>query len=60
MERVADDVWSTQLWLPDNPEGKSQGSFEYAGKRDALTYGWQLANEVFKVASDVIGSIPTG
>jgi hypothetical protein len=59
LERVAGDIWSVRLRLPDNPEKKSQSAFEFAGNLDALTYGWELANEVFKMAAEVFASIPT-
>jgi hypothetical protein len=59
LERVAGDIWSVRLRLPDNPEEKSQSAFEFADNLDALTYGWELTNEVFKVAAEVFASIPT-
>lgn len=49
MERLKDNVWSVSLWLPDNPESKSPKEFRYDSKIDALTYGWELSNEVFEV-----------
>lgn len=57
MERIAGDVWTIRLRLPDNPEKKSQTAFEFAGNLDALTYCWELANEVLRVAAEVLASI---
>jgi hypothetical protein len=59
LERVAGDIWSVKLLLPDNPEGKSQKAFRFKKNLDALTYGWELANEVINVATKIFSRIPT-
>ncbi len=59
MKRLNGDIWLVLLRLPDNPEVKSQQGFKYAGNVDALTYCWELTNEVFKVAASIFASIPT-
>ena len=59
MERVAGGIWSVRLRLPDNPEAKSQRAYKYSNGIDALTYGWELANEVIRVAAEIFASIPT-
>jgi hypothetical protein len=56
--RVDGDIWSVQVRLPDNPEVRSQRSFTFANNLDALTYGWQLANEVITQAAQVFAAIP--
>jgi hypothetical protein len=57
MERVAGDIWSVRLRLPDNPERKSQPAFKFEKNLDALTYGWELANEVMNVATVIFSRI---
>jgi hypothetical protein len=47
-----------QRLIPDNPEDKSKRKFRYAGKIDALTYGWEIANEIVDVASTIVNAIP--
>ena len=58
MERVSGGIWSVRLRLPDNPEGRSQPAFKFEKNLDALTYGWELANEVMNVATTVFARIP--
>jgi hypothetical protein len=58
MERVFGDVWALRLRLPDNPECKSQKAFSFARDLDALTYCWELANEIFRISAEVFANIP--
>ena len=58
LQRVDGGTWSVQLRIPDNPEAKSQRSFQFAGGLDALTYGWEVANELITVAGKVLAAIP--
>jgi hypothetical protein len=57
---LQDEARSSQvrLRLPDNPEGKSQPAFKFEKNVDALTYGWELANEVMNVATVIFSRIP--
>ena len=57
LKRVKGGEWSATLLLPDNPEAKSQTRFVYRSKLDALTYGWELANEVIDVAAEVFANL---
>ena len=59
LEELAGDAWSVRIRLPDNPGARSQNAFTFAAGLDALTYGWELANEVFRVATQVFASIST-
>jgi hypothetical protein len=56
--RVDGNLWSVRVQLPDNPRVKSQSSFTFANNVDALTYGWELANEVITQAAQVFATIP--
>ena len=58
VERVAGDTWSVLLRIPDNPETKSQRNFVFALRLDALTYGWELANELISIAAELVAAIP--
>jgi hypothetical protein len=58
--RIDEDHWSVRLPLPDNPEVKSQKAFTFAKNLDALTYGWEVANEVIAQAVQVFAAIPVG
>ncbi len=49
MERLDKGVWSASMLVPDNPEDKSPRNFRYDCKIDALTYGWELTNEILQV-----------
>lgn len=54
MKRIEDGVWMTWARIPDNPEVKSKKKFTYAANHDALTYGWEVANEVISLASEAV------
>lgn len=51
-------TWSVLLRIPDNPEVKSKQHFEYIYDLDALTYGWELANELIGITLSVLAAIP--
>ncbi|MEA3327548.1 MAG: hypothetical protein U9R53_09640 [Chloroflexota bacterium] len=57
MVRLDDQVWSTTLLIPDNPEAKSKANLRYSTKIDALSYGWVLTNEIMDVATEIINAI---
>jgi hypothetical protein len=58
MRKLDNGAWSTHALIPDNPSAKSRFKFVYARERDALTYGWEAANEVLEIATSIIESIP--
>lgn len=58
LEQVVGGYWSVCLRIPDNPEAKSQHSFCFPRGLDALTYCWEVANELIDVAVRVLDAIP--
>ena len=58
MSRLDDKVWSASIWIPDNPEDKSQVKFIYDSEIDALTYGWELTSEMVKLVKMVVDEAP--
>lgn len=58
MSRLDYKVWSASIWIPDNPEDKSQVKFIYDSEIDALTYGWELTSEMVKLVKMVVGEAP--
>ena len=51
MHKLDDGIWSVMMRIPDNPETKSKSAFTFAKGLDALTYGWELSNEIVRVAT---------
>jgi hypothetical protein len=51
-------AWSVLALLPDNPEDKSYNSFLYEKQIDALTYGWELTNDLLYYLTVIIESLP--
>jgi hypothetical protein len=58
MQRLPEGPWSMSVWLPDNPKQKSSASFTFSARIDALTYAWQLTNELVEVASIILDAVP--
>ena len=58
MQKLDDGVWSVLMRIPDNPKVKSQAAFTFAKGLDALTYGWELTNEIVRVATAIMKAIP--
>ena len=54
MWRIAPGVWTAWARIPDNPEVKSKAKFTYARGHDALTYGWEVANELISLAVESV------
>lgn len=54
MKHLGDDIWVAWARIPDNPEVKSKKKFNYKCGFDALTYGWEVANEVISLATEVV------
>ncbi len=50
MHKLAGGVWSVMMRIPDNPETNSRSAFTFTKGLDALTYGWELSNEIVRVA----------
>jgi hypothetical protein len=57
MEKLAGGAWSVRMRIPDNPEVKSQAKFTFAKGLDALTYGWELTNEIVCIATAVMNAV---
>ena len=57
LEWVADGVLSVQIVLPDNPQEKSWKKFRYDSKMDALTWGWELTNELVAVGRTIAEAV---
>ena len=53
MKRLQGGVWSTSLWIPDNPEAKSKGKFKFEERIDSLTYGWNVTSEMLDIVSAI-------
>ena len=49
MRRCSLGIWTTTIPIPDNPETRSKKKFTYDLNRDALTYAWELSNEILDV-----------
>jgi hypothetical protein len=58
MQRLPDGIWSVLMRIPDNPAAKSQAAFTFARRLDALTYGWELCNEIVRIATAIVKSLP--
>jgi len=58
MTRLKSGVWSTSIWIPDNPEVRSYEQFRYDCELDALSYGWELTNEMVDVVHSIVNAIP--
>lgn len=63
MTRLPGGLWSTSCWLPDNPEVRSHDlwsdqQFQFSRRIDALTYGWELTNEIVDVAKAILREVP--
>jgi hypothetical protein len=58
MRQLQGGVWSTTVFIPDNPETKSHQQFKYDSKLDALTYGRELASEILEVTKAIVIKVP--
>ena len=57
MNKLDSGVWSVMMRIPDNPEAKSKSAFTYAKNLDALTYGWELSNEIVRIATTIMTAV---
>lgn len=57
MTKLEGETFSTSILIPDNPEARSQKLFRYDSQLDALTYGWELANEVLEITGTTISEV---
>ena len=53
MRRHSSGAWTTMVRIPDNPRVRSKNQFTFTLNRDALTYAWELDDEVLALAIDV-------
>ncbi len=53
MRRHPSSAWTTMIRIPDNPAARSKARFTFALNLDALTYAWELADEVLRLALTV-------
>jgi hypothetical protein len=59
MRRHPSHAWTTTMRIPDNPETRSKKQFSFALGRDALTYAWEISDEVLGVTmATVAAAIP--
>jgi len=56
--RLSGGIWTCSVLLPDNPEARSIKKFTYNSNTDALSYSWELANEIVDVAHELISATP--
>jgi hypothetical protein len=57
MERLENGAWATSTWIPDNPKIRSQKKFTYDLQIDALTYGWELTDEIVEVTRAIVDAV---
>lgn len=58
MERMhGNDVWAVTIPLPDNPQVRASGKFEYEQRKDMLTYGWRMTTELMDVSFALVKAI---
>jgi len=57
MEKLDQGPWSARVLIPDNPSARSVEKFLYDKNRDALTYGWEVSNEILEVAMVLLEAI---
>jgi len=57
MSRHSSRAWTTKMRIPDNPEARSKKQFKFALDRDALTYAWELSDEVLEVAMKTVEAV---
>jgi len=57
MSRHQVGAWTTMLRIPDNPEVRSKRRFTFELNRDALTYGWELSNEILAISTAVVNAV---
>ena len=57
LTRVDHSFWNMIARIPDNPESKSERAFTFHRDLDALTYGWELTNDLYELANLVLGTI---
>jgi hypothetical protein len=47
-------IFTAWARIPDNPGAHSKTKFTFKKRLDALTYGWETANEVLRVLEVVV------
>jgi len=54
--RVDGVLWTIWLRIPDNPEVKSSKRFTFERGLDAMTYGWELVSDLFRLTASLVQS----
>jgi hypothetical protein len=57
ISRHPSGAWTTKIRIPDNPEARSKKQFKYSLDRDALTYAWELSDEILEVAMITVDTV---
>lgn len=57
MERSPLQLWTMMIRIPDNPDARSKARFTFATGRDALTYGWEVGEEILSVGLEVVDAV---
>ncbi|HUX30617.1 MAG TPA: hypothetical protein VMV78_08320 [Thiobacillus sp.] len=47
-------IWAASCLIPDNPNAKDPRKFVYDKRIDALTYGWQVTNELADLTRSLV------
>lgn len=56
MELLPVDLWSTRIFIPDNPGVRSKELFTYTRRIDALEYSYEVANELLDLTVEVVNA----
>jgi len=56
MNRLPSGIWTTNVFIPDNPEARSHRDFTFDLRRDVLSYSWALADTILLVAGEVVAA----
>lgn len=54
--RVDGVLWTVWLRIPDNPEVRSSERFMFERGLDAMTYGWGLVSDLFRLTASLVQS----
>jgi hypothetical protein len=57
MRRHGCGCWYTTMRIPDNPEARSTTKFNFSGGLDALTFAWETADEVVRIAGTAVSAV---
>lgn len=54
MELLDNRIWTTRFLIPDNPEARSKFAFRFSSYCDALTYVWDVYNELHVILESAL------